>query len=239
MRTFTKFALVVPTLNEEASIEVLLDRTMSALANSAVASDILVVDDASSDRTQEIVRRYASEHQNVHLIRRSGKRGLAGAVLHGWQQTNADLLGVIDADLQHPPELLPDLIQKAREGFDLVIASRYLHADSMNDWNSIRKYLSRLGVLASTPVQRRELQVKDPLSGFFVVRGECVAGMRFQESGFKLLLEILARGKVNSVCEIPFEFGPRRFGKSKADVMTAVHYFVLLGKLALGRKPGK
>ena len=239
MRTFTKFALVVPTLNEEASIEVVLDRALSALASNPLASDILVVDDASTDRTQEIVRRYASEHQNVHLIRRSGKRGLAGAILHGWQHTNADLLGVIDADLQHPPELLPELIQKAREGFDLVIASRYLHAESMNEWSRTRKFLSRLGVLASTPVQRRELKVKDPLSGFFVLRGECVAGMSFQESGFKLLLEILAKGKVTSVCEIPFEFGPRRFGKSKADAMTAVHYFVLLGKLVLGRKPGK
>ena len=239
MRTFAKIALVIPTLNEAGNISVVLDRALSALASNPVQADILVVDDESSDGTQAIVQEYASEHKNVQLIQRSGKRGLAGAILHGWEHTDADLLGVMDADLQHPPELLLTLIQKAREGFDLVIASRYLHGDSMHNWSRIRRFLSRLGVLASTPVQRRALRVKDPLSGFFVLRRECVVGMSFQESGFKLLLEILAKGKVDSVCEVPFEFGTRRFGESKADAMTAVHYFALLGKLVLGRKSGK
>jgi dolichol-phosphate mannosyltransferase len=192
---------------------------------------VIVVDDASTDATCEIVEAYARQLQNVRLIRREGKRGLAGAITCGWEHTQADLLGVMDADLQHPADILPTLLSRIRDGADIAIASRYILPHSMDGWNPARKLLSRASVVASVPVQRSEIRVTDPLSGFFVVRRESISGLTFQQTGFKLLLEVLAKGRINLVSEIPFTFGIRTRDKSKANAMTGAQYALLLSKL--------
>jgi dolichol-phosphate mannosyltransferase len=226
------FALVVPTLNEAANIVKVLDRAREALCQLPLAWEILVVDDESTDGTAEAVLRYSVAHPEIRLVERHSEKGLAGAITYGWGNTDADVLGVMDADLQHPPELLPELVSRVCRGTDIAIASRYLRVDSMAAWNLPRRMISRLSVLARKPVQRSGLRVSDPMSGFFVLRRECIAGMEFQPAGFKLLLEILAKGHIRSVAEIPFKFGPRTAGKSKANAMTAVYYFSLLCRLS-------
>jgi dolichol-phosphate mannosyltransferase len=226
-----KFALVVPTLNETENIVTVLDRAREALAPVALPWEILVVDDDSTDGTAEVVRRYNETHAGIRLMERHGQKGLAGAITYGWKHTDADVIGVMDADLQHPPELLPELVTRICQGSDIAIASRYLRADSMEAWSLPRRMISRLSVLASKPVQKSGLRAKDPMSGFFVLRRECIEGIHFQSEGFKLLLEILARGHVRSVAEVPFKFGTRSGGKSKANGMTAVHYLSLLCRL--------
>jgi len=238
--TYKKFALVVPTLNEAANIVTVLDRAREALSQLPLPWEILVVDDDSKDGTQEIVRGYSETHPGIRLVERRGPKGLAGAITYGWERTDANLLGVMDSDLQHPPELLPELVNRVCQGSDIAIASRYLHADSMEGWSLPRRLISRLSILASKPVQKPELRVRDPMSGFFVLRRECIEGIQFQPEGFKLLLEILAKGKIRSVAEIPFKFGTRSGGQSKANGMTAVYYFSLLCRLSrdliLGRE---
>jgi len=77
------------------------------------------------------------------------------------------------------------------------------------------------------------------MSGFFVLRRNCIAGLEFQPTGFKLLLEILAKGRIDSIAEVPFTFATRHSGESKANAMTAVHYFVLLYKLSRNLIPGR
>ena len=227
-----KFALVIPTLNEAANITIVLGRTRRALSQLTMAWEILVVDDDSTDGTAEAVERYSAAHPEVRLLERHERKGLAGAITFGWKHTEADVVGVMDADLQHPPELLPELVNRVCQGPDIAIGSRYLQADSMAAWNWPRRLISRLSVLASKPVQRPGLRVHDPMSGFFVLRRECISGIEFQPAGFKLLLEVLAKARLHSVAEIPFTFGTRNGGKSKADGMTAVHYFSLLCRLA-------
>jgi len=235
-----KFALVVPTLNEAENIVTVLDRAREALSQLPFPWEILVVDDDSTDGTAEAVRRYSEAHSEIRLVERHGQKGLAGAITYGWGHTDADVLGVMDADLQHPPELLPELVTRVCQGTDIAIASRYLHVDSMAAWNLPRRMISRLSVLASKPVQRSGLRVKDPMSGFFVLRRQCIEGIHFQPGGFKLLLEILAKGRIRSLAEIHFEFGTRSGGKSKANGMTAIHYLSLLcrlsGVMVFGRK---
>ncbi len=233
--TAEKFALVIPTLNEAANIEPALARAVAGLSEVTTPWEILVVDDISEDETCGIVRRFSASEPRVHLLPPRGRRGLAGAITYGWANTTADLIGVMDADLQHPPELLPILVQQLLKGADVVIASRYLRPDSMADWSASRRIISRAGVLASKPVQRPNLKVADPLSGFFVLRRRCIEGIAFQTTGFKLLLEILARGRVKTVVEVPFKFAVRHGGASKANAMTAVHYFSLLCRLLVGR----
>lgn len=227
-----KFALVVPTVNEAANLPVLFDRVREAMSQTDLIYEVIVVDDDSQDGTAEVVNKFSEIDPRIRLLIRRGQRGLAGAVIHGWQHTDADLLGVIDADLQHPPELLPMLIAGISDGNDIAIASRYVNGNGTGRWNAARLAVSRLGTLVSMPLQRRGVRVKDPLSGYFIVRRESIDGLNLQPAGFKILLEILVRGRIRSAVEVPFQFGVRYAGKSKADVKVAFDYFALLGRLS-------
>lgn len=228
--SFHKFALIIPTLNEVGNITAVFDRTVASMSRVDGLWEIVVVDDESNDGTEQAVQRYGEFDRRVRLVTRRGKRGLAGAITYGWQQTDADVIGVMDGDLQHPPELLPELLAEIASGADVAIASRYATGGSVGKWSWGRHAVSRVAVSASRAVQKHE--AKDPMSGFFVLRRECIAGIEFQPAGFKLLLEILAKGRIHSVSEVPFTFASRYSGTSKAGAMTAVHYFVLLYRLS-------
>lgn len=224
-------ALVIPTVEESATLPLLLDRARRALENTGFPFEILVVDDDSRDGTDDVVSAIAAQDARVRLLVRKGERGLSGAILHGWQHTDAAILGVMDADLQHPPELLPRLLEAMLGGCDLAIASRYAEGGSLGGWNPLRTWLSATAVAMTWPLQRSGMRVKDPMSGFFLVRRECLDRIVFQPKGFKLLLEILVRGRVGLVQEIPMVFGKRRAGTSKASVKVAWQYLALLLRL--------
>ena len=230
----SKLGLIIPTLNEAGNIPALLNRLQSVLENVKVDYELVVVDDDSQDGTSELVQNYARNDSRIRLLVRKGQRGLAGAVIHGWKHTDATLLGVIDADLQHPPEVLPALLDAIFKGNDIAIASRYTapNHDSVSDWSRIRHFISRCSTWVTTPLQRKAVRVKDPMSGYFVVRRECVEGLNLQPKGFKILLEILVKGRLRNAAEIPFRFATRHAGKSKADLTVAINYFSLLGKLS-------
>ena len=166
---------------------------------------------------------------------RKGERGLSGAILYGWRQTDAGILGVMDADLQHPPELLPALIAAIQAGNDLAIGSRYTAGGQLGNWNPVRKFLSTAAVWATWPIQRSGVRAKDPMTGFFLLRRECIDGIKFQPSGFKLLLEILVRGRLRSVKELPLAFGLRAQGASKANFKVGWDYAKLLVRLYADR----
>ena len=227
-----RFALVVPTLNEAGNIAQVLRELSTALGETHWDYEILVVDDGSTDGTVEQVLGWAERDPRIRFISRKDERGLAGAVLHGWGQSRANLLGVIDADLQHPPELLPELL-KAAQTADVVIASRYALNYGTKGWNPLRAAVSRLSTFLAGPlIGRKSLKVSDPMSGFFVIHRRCIEGLSFQTSGFKLLLEILVRGRIRRVEEIPYRFGLRRAGRSKANATVAFQYLHLLGRLS-------
>jgi dolichol-phosphate mannosyltransferase len=230
-----KVALTIPTLREGANIHALLGRVRASLDSLGLDYEILVVDDESCDGTAEIVSAIAAVDRRVRLLVRRGCTGLSGAILHGWQHTDAPILGVMDADLQHPPELLPELVRTVLSGHDLVIGSRYAAGGGLGRWNPARKLLSAAAVRITAPIQRTGLRASDPMSGFFFVRRSCVDGIAFQQSGFKLLLEILVRGRVRSVEEIPFVFGRRYRGASKASVTVAIEFIRLLVRLYRAR----
>jgi dolichol-phosphate mannosyltransferase len=226
-----QFALVIPTLREAGNIRLLLARVRAALDRCGVAYEVIVVDDDSRDGIERIVSEIAARDPRVRLVVRRGEHGLAGAVLRGWAATDAPLLGVMDADLQHPPELLPRLWAALGAGADLVVGSRYACGGSLQGWKPARHLISRLAVWMTRPVQRCGLRARDPMSGFFLVRRSCVEGIAFQPSGFKILLEILARAEIRSAVEIPFDFGRRHAGRSKAGLRVALDYLLLLVRL--------
>ncbi len=227
-----KLGLVIPTLNEEENIGTLLDRVRLNLEGLQLDYELLVVDDGSKDGTGAVVQEYSRSDPRIRLLVRIGCRGLAGAVLFGWDHTDANLLGVIDADLQHPPALLPALVTAIQEGQDIAIASRYTAGNGTPGWNPLRRAISVLSTWSTLLLQKRSIRVRDPLSGFFVMRRTCITGVHLQPEGFKLLLEILVRGNIRSVTEIPYHFGQRFAGKSKASLRVGLDYLVLLGRLS-------
>jgi dolichol-phosphate mannosyltransferase len=234
-RSLHKLALVIPTLREGENLLLLFDRLLPALDAVDTDYEVLIVDDDSCDGTAEIVNTISREDPRVRLLIRRGQRGLSGAVMHGWKHTDAAIIGVMDADLQHPPELLPELVAAMHSGCDLAIGSRYTAGGELGGWNPLRRLFSNAAVVATWPIQRTGLRARDPMSGFFLVRRDCVAGIPFQQSGFKLLLEILARAHISSLREIPFAFGCRYRGSSKANAKTALEYGRLLARLYRSR----
>jgi len=226
-----KLALVIPTLREAENIRSVLDDVRGVLDPLKVSYEILVVDDDSSDGTEAIVSSVSEEDPRVRLLVRKGERGLSGAILFGWQHTDASILGVMDADRQHPPALLSPLLNAILEGNDLAIGSRYVVGGELGKWNPVRKFFSAAAIWVTWPLQSAGARAKDPMSGFFMVRRRCLRRVMFQQSGFKLLLEVLVRGKIESVKEIPFAFGLRSRGASKANLKVGWDYALLLARL--------
>jgi len=223
--------LVIPTMREAECLPAVLRQTHAVLSDLRIPFEILVVDDDSRDGTAELVAAIARHAPQVRLLTRKRARGLAGAILHGWQHTDATLLGVMDADMQHPPALLATMVAEIAKGSDLVLASRYACGGRMQGWRPLRRFISAVSIWMTLPLQRGKMRVRDPMSGYFVVRRCCVENVLFRPTGFKLLLEILVRGRVRSVSEVPFAFGRRTAGRSKASPKVAWDFVRLLASL--------
>lgn len=230
-----KLALVIPTLREVACLPRLLEQARAVLGELGLPFEIIVVDDDSRDGTAELVRQIGRQDARVRLLVRRRERGLSGAILHGWQNTEATILAAMDADMQHPPDLLRELLAEIVAGSDVAIASRCVRRGSMPAFHPIRRLASAVAIGLSRPLQQPGHRVRDPLSGYFLVRRRCVENLLFRPTGFKLLLEILVRGRVRSVTEVPFAFGRRAAGRSKAGFRAAWEYLQLLGRLYIAR----
>ena len=239
LRSEESLALVLPTLDEAATIENIVRRIVPVLDTISADYEIVVVDDASRDSTPAIVRRLAAEFPQLRLVERKGERGLSGAILDGWAGASASIVGVIDADFQHPPELLPELWAAMETGADVAVASRYARGATIGRWRWLRRVTSSLAVLLCRPLQARNCLVEDPMSGFFMIRRRIVRDLpTLQRSGFKLLLEILVRARLHTVREVPFCFGLRQGGESKANASVLRDYVVLLLRLYWSRFSG-
>jgi dolichol-phosphate mannosyltransferase len=190
-------SLVIPTYNEGKNVQKIV-RLLSQQLDAALpeAYELIVVDDNSRDRTWEIAQEIMPDYPQLRVMRRIEERGLSTAVIRGWQAARGEVLGVIDADLQHPPELLLKLWGEIKRGGDLAVASRHVEGGGVSDWSVIRRFLSRgaqtLGLIILPEVIGR---VSDPMSGYFMVRRRCIAGRTLSPLGYKILIEVLARGK--------------------------------------------
>ena len=222
-------SLVIPTFNEAENITPLIRRLYSQLTEESISHELIVVDDDSPDKTWEIAKELIDEIPSLKVVRRVGNSGLATAVVCGWAHAEGKYLGVIDGDGQHPPEILSDLLSKFDEGADVVVASRHLPGGGVPNWSKMRQLLSKgaqaLGVLLLPGTVG---QVTDPMSGYFLVDREAIADCDLQPVGYKILLEVLARGNVASVAEFPYYFQLRESGNSK---VRAIHYLDYLRHL--------
>ncbi|HEY9729496.1 MAG TPA: glycosyltransferase [Chroococcales cyanobacterium] len=232
-------SLVIPTYKEAQNIEKIVSLLSQQLDQAMPgAYELIVVDDDSPDRTWEIAQQLTSMYPQLRVMRRTEERGLSTAVIRGWQVARGEVLGVIDADLQHPPELLLKLWREIKRGGDLAVASRHVDGGGVSDWSAIRRFLSRgaqtLGLIILPEVIGR---VSDPMSGYFMVRRYCIAGQTMSPLGYKILVEVLARGRVSWIGEVGYVFQERQEGESKVSAKQYADYLRHLLRLRLSLGP--
>jgi dolichol-phosphate mannosyltransferase len=234
-----ELSLIIPTFNEGQNIRELVD-TLVKLLDRTIPEDyeLIVVDDDSPDRTWEIADRLASSYPQLRVIRRETERGLSTAVIRGWQAARGEILGVIDADLQHPPEIILQLWAEMTKGAELAVASRNVVGGGVSEWNIVRRFLSRgaqiLGLVILPEVIGR---LSDPMSGYFLVRRSSIATKRLNPVGYKILIEVVARGQIRWIAEVGYVFRERLLGASKVTWKQYLEYIQHLIKLRFSLWP--
>lgn len=218
-------SVVVPTYNERDNIVELICRIDNALKG--IDYEVVVVDDNSPDGTADVAEGLSKDYP-VRVVRRPGKLGLATAVLDGVRSSRGDYVVVMDADLQHPPEVIPRMYEELIKGYDIVIASRYVVGGSVGGWGFTRRLISKTAILIAKLLIPKVRGIEDPISGFFMFRKEVLEGVSLSPKGFKILLEVLVKGRYSRVSEVPYTFGVRVRGTSKLSSKELINYITHL-----------
>jgi dolichol-phosphate mannosyltransferase len=220
-------SIIVPTYNERDRLPELVSAVFAAYLSESLDAELIIVDDNSPDGTGELAETLTSAYR-VRVIHRAGKLGLGTAVIEGFNASRAPIVGVIDADMSHPPQLLPRMLAVMQEdAADVVVGSRYVPGGGTRGWPMSRLLMSRLACLMA----RGLTPVRDATSGFFMIRRELAGGVRISAGGFKICLELLVRGRPTSVREVPYVFEGRTAGQSKMNLKEAAGYLIQLRDL--------
>jgi dolichol-phosphate mannosyltransferase len=233
-----ELTLVIPTFNESANLRELIRRVEAALAG--VAWEMIVVDDNSPDGTARLAKQIAQADPRVRCLRRVNRRGLAGACIEGMLASSAPIVAVMDADLQHDETILPLMLQRLRDGADLVVGSRHVEGGSAGEGFSARRAaLSGFAIGLAKRALRAEFN--DLMSGFFMVRREIVEACapELAPTGFKILADLVASAPRGlRVEEVGYTFRERAAGESKFDLKVGLDFLgLMLNKASGGRIP--
>ncbi|MDD5128696.1 MAG: polyprenol monophosphomannose synthase [Candidatus Omnitrophica bacterium] len=228
-----RFSLVVPTYNEADNIRDFCSSVVDVLSKNSIDFEVIIVDDDSPDRTWEIAQKISEKEKRIKVIRRVNKKGLATAVVEGWENAQGDILGVIDSDLQQPPETIPLLLDRLKdESVDIVIASRNTRDNLVSKRNIWRRFISSSGAFICVFLLPKLARLSDPMSGFFVLRKEVIRNKVLSPWGYKILLEVLVKGDYKKISEVSYVFVERKKGESKAGIkqfLISFFYFLKLG----------
>jgi len=228
-------SIIIPTFREALNIKPLTERIFAAVSEAGYEAELIFVDDNSQDGTDAVVEALRSAHA-VRLVVRRNERGLSSAVLAGFREARHDCLVVLDADLQHPPEMIPALVRRLEEGdADFAIATRYAGSGAIaEDWPVLRRLGSRIATLLARPLA----PLSDPMSGFFALRRETwEKADRLDPIGYKIALELYVKGRCRRPAEVPIRFETRAAGESKASLRVQLSYLQHLAKLYRFRYP--
>ena len=223
-------SLIIPTFNESANLAKLI-HILVELLDQEIGDryELIVVDDNSPDKTWKYAQELTEQYPQLRVMCRQQEKGLATAVIRGWQVAKGETLGVIDADLQHPPDILLQLLTEIERGADLSVASRHLEGGGVSDWHLGRRILSRGAQVIGLAILPEVIgRLSDPMSGYFLVRRSAIAGERLKPSGYKILIEVMARGSVKWLAEVSYIFQERKAGASK---VTSSQYWQYLQHL--------
>ena len=220
------FTIVIPTYNERDRLGILLERVFDACDRDGLALEVIIVDDNSADGTGALADDWA-RRRRVRVIHRAGKLGLGTAVLEGFAAARTEVVGVMDGDLSHPPQLLPKLFRTIEDGFDLVVASRYVRGGGTSNFPIGRWLLSRAGCWLARPLT----PVHDAMSGYFLIRRSRLEEFRTSVKGFKIGLELFVRSQPRRLAEVGYVFVGRTAGESKMSVAEATGFLRQLASL--------
>jgi dolichol-phosphate mannosyltransferase len=219
-------SVIVPTFREVASLPHLIDR-LSPLASRFRNFELVIMDDDSNDGTEALVKELGLPW--VRLVVRTKNRGLAQAVVEGFGATRYDTIVVMDADLSHPPEMLPRMVEETMT-HEFVVGSRYVEGGKVEaDWSILRWANSKIATWMARPFTR----VKDPMSGFFAFRRMLLARTAMLDPvGYKIGLELIVKGRVRDIVEVPIHFSDRKCGESKLSFRERLAYLRHIIRLA-------
>ncbi|MCF2147522.1 glycosyltransferase [Desmonostoc muscorum LEGE 12446] len=232
-----QLSLVIPTYKERENIQKIVT-ILSQVLDEFIPGDyeLIVVDDDSPDRTWEVAQSLMHRYSQLQVMRRQDEKGLSSAVIRGWQAARGRILGVIDGDLQHPPEVLTQLLSEIQHGADLAVASRHIEGGGVSSWSLVRRLLSRgaqvLGLIILPSVVGR---LSDPMSGYFMVCRSAISGATLNPVGYKILLEVVGRGRLPTIAEVGYVFCERKEGESKVTWKQYVEYLHHLLRLRFSR----
>lgn len=233
--------VVVPTYKERANLEPLVTRLLSAWTSNRREPElleVLIVDDDSRDGSELVVQKLKDELPiQLDILVRTEERGLSSAVIHGFRHARGNVLVCMDADLQHPPERVPDIVTALESGASFALGTRYAKGNLQVDenWPMHRRIVSTGARMLAVPLS----QLSDPMSGFFGVRAEVFRSAldRISPIGFKIGLEIYVKAGIQRHIEIPIDFGVRVHGESKLTGKVMVSYLLHLLELYQFRYP--
>jgi dolichol-phosphate mannosyltransferase len=219
-------SVILPTYNEADNIRVIVPRIYNVLLNSNLEGEIIIVDDNSPDGTAEAARVISRDYPlSIHV--RKEEKGLATAILKGFELASGDICVVMDADLSHPVEKIPEMVKPIEEGAcEATVGSRYTSGGDCKNWPFMRRFISKFsGFLA-----RGLTKLSDPTSGFMAIRKDALNGVQLDPVGWKIVLEVIVRTGVR-LREVPIAFADRQKGESKLDKRVKAQYIAHLLKL--------
>ena len=225
-----KLSLIAPTYNEAENVGRLFEEVDRYLRG--VDYEIIISDDNSPDGTWAVAERFAASDPRVRVLRRTTDPGLTRSVIDGFTMASGEIVACMDADLQHDPVILPQMLQAISDGSaDIAIGSRYVKGGSTGTWKIVRRVPS----WAATKMAQLVLgvEIRDPLSGYFMLHRDHFLRIRdrLRGNGFKVLLEIVANAGPCRIQEFPYTFRPRLAGKSKLTRRVVMAYLVQLWEL--------
>lgn len=230
-------SIVVPTYREADNLRPLVTRVAATLSPLGIPYEIVISDDNSKDGTETVAAELAKEYP-LRLIVRTENRDLSLAVLDGLRAARGEFLVVMDADLSHPPEQIPELIAPLRERrADFTLGSRYVAGGSTHNWGGHRRLNSWVATALAKPLSKG---LADSMSGFFALRRSTFETARkLDPIGYKIGLELLCRCDIRNPMEIPIRFHDRIKGESKLNLEQQARYLVHLKRLYRDCSPGR
>lgn len=223
-------SIVIPTFNERDNVRTIVQRIEAALTHTEYQYEIWFIDD-SRDDTPRVLEELAQSHSQVHYVHRENGRGLGTAVVEGFSRSQGKYFVVMDADLQHPPEVLPTMLKRLSEGIEVVIPSRFVPGGSDGGLNTFRKLVSWTARWIGRITIKRLRAVSDCTGGYFGLHRSVIQDADLDPIGWKILMEVLVKGNYRHVHEIPYEFQSRDAGESKMSMREQWNYLRHIGKL--------
>lgn len=229
MITYMDLSIIIPTFNEKNNVRLITTRIMTILNRENYLYEIVFVDD-SLDDTPTVLEKLCHEFSCVRYFHRKNERGLASAVVKGFDYSHGNKIIVMDGDLQHPPELIPLMLKRLSQA-DIVIPSRFIQGGTDGGLNLFRKLISRFARIIGCISLKKLRSISDSTSGYFALKRSVIDHANLDPVGWKILIEVLVKGKYRTVHEIPYSFVARKAGESKMNIKEQYNYLRHIARL--------